>query len=155
AASVGATIEPNFVATQLIPDEGNGAQCFLNVVNFNDRHAMRVNLSVGSSSVANNRLELPEFKLRPRDAMLLPVWLPFRRDGKEAIVYATAELLKYELANGKIRMRFYAPDTADVALSLPHSPQGGVTIDGVKIVSTYQDQTLTLKLAAPKRGPKA
>jgi hypothetical protein len=155
ASSVGATIEPNFVATQLIPDEGNGGRSFLNVVNFDDRHTMRVNLSVVSSNAANPRLELPEFKLRPRDAMLLPVWLPFKRDGKEAIVYATAELLKYELANGKIRMRFYAPDPADVALSLPHSPQGAVTIDGVKIVFTYQEAALTFKLAAPKRGPKA
>jgi hypothetical protein len=28
----------------------------------------------------------------------------------EELVYATAELLKREMANGKIAMRFYAPD---------------------------------------------
>lgn len=155
SSSVGATIEPNFIATQLIPDDGGQGYGFLNVINFDDRRAMRVNLNVASPNGANGRLELPEFKLRSRDAMMLPLRLPLRPGGNEEIVYATAELLKYEMANGKIRMRFYAPDPADVALSLPHAPQGAVTIDGVAISSGYQEQTLAFKLVAPKRGPKA
>ena len=155
SSSAGATIEPNFVVTQLIPDESGRGRGFLNVINFDDRRAMRVNLSVASPGAANGRLEPPEFRLRPRDAMMLPLRAPLRQGGKEEIVYATAELLKREMANGKIRMRFYAPDPADVVLSLPHAPQGAVSIDGVEINSGYQEQTLAFKLAAPKRGPKA
>jgi hypothetical protein len=127
----------------------------LNVVNFDDRRAMRVSLNVADPRSANGRLELPEFRLRQRDAMMMPLRLPLRQGGKEEIVYATAELLKYEMANGKIRMRFYAPDPADVVLNLLHAPQGAVTIDGVAINFSYEEQTLAFKLAAPKRGPKA
>ncbi len=155
SSSVGATIEPNFIATQLISGEGGRGRGFLNVVNFDDRRAMRVNLSVADPRSANGRLELPEFRLRQRDAMMMPLRLPLRQDGEEEIVYSTAELLKYEMANGKIRMRFYAPDPADVVLSLPHAPQGAVTIDGVAANSGYEEQTLAFKLVAPKRGPKA
>ncbi len=158
-SSVGATIEPNFIATQLIPDGDGGGNGFLNVVNFDDRRAMRVNLNVADPKVANRRLELPEFRLRSRDSMMLPLRLPLRPGAEEEIVYATAELLKYEMANGRIRMRFYAPDPADVALRLPHPPegsaQGAVTIDGVGIASGYEEQIIVFKLAAPKRGPKA
>src|SRR6185503_19954349 len=66
--------------------------------------------------------------------------------------------LKYEMANGKIRMRFYAPDPAEVALTLTHAlldGKGAVTVDGVGVDSSYQGQTLTFKLTGPKRGPKA
>ncbi|HKQ80184.1 MAG TPA: beta-galactosidase [Blastocatellia bacterium] len=155
ASSVGATIEPNFVATQLISDESERGHGFLNVVNFDDRRAMRINLNLASPNAADGRLELPEFRLRPRDSMVLPLRLPLRAGGKEEIVYATAELLKYEMANGKIRMRFYAPDPADVALRLPHSPEGAVTVDGVIIGSGYEKRTFAFKLVAQKRGPKA
>ncbi|MGE3439285.1 MAG: beta-galactosidase [Blastocatellales bacterium] len=155
SSSVGATIEPNFIATQLIPDGNERGHGFLNVINFDDRRAMRVSLNVADPAVAGGRLELPEFRLRQRDAMTLPLRLPLSQSRKEEIVYATAELLKYEMANGKIRMRFYAPDPADVVLSLPHVPQGAVTIDGVAISSSYQEQALAFKLAAQKRGPRA
>jgi hypothetical protein len=155
SSSVGATIEPNFIATQLISGESGLGHGFLNVVNFDDRRAMRVSLNVADPRSANGHLELPEFRLRPRDAMILPLRLPLSQGGKEEIVYVTAELLKYEMANGKIRMRFYAPDPADVVLSLPHAPQGAVTIDGVAVNFGYEEQTLAFKLAAPKRGPKA
>jgi Glycosyl hydrolases family 35 len=155
ASSVGATIEPNFVATQLISNERGRGHGFVNVVNFDDRRAMRVNLNVSSPNAADGRLELPEFRLRARDSMALPLRLPLRPGGKEEIVYATAELLKYGMANGKIRMRFYAPDPADVVLRLPHSPEGAVTVDGVGIGSGYEEQTFAFKLAAQKKGPKA
>jgi hypothetical protein len=155
SSSVGATIEPNFIATHLISDESGRGQGFLNVANFDDRRAMRVSLNVADPRSTGSRLELPEFRLRPRDAMTLPLRLPLSQGGKEEIIYATAELLRREIANGKIKMRFYAPDPADVALSLPHAPQGAVTIDGVAISSSYQGQALAFKLAAPKRGPKA
>ena len=154
-SSAGATIEPNFVATQLVPDEGGRGHGFLSVVNFDGRRAMRVNLAVASPNAAGGRLELPEFRLRSRDSMALPLRLSLRPGGKEEIVYATAELLKYEVVNGKIRMRFYAPDPADVVLRLPHSPEGAVTVDGVGIGSGYEEQTLAFKLAPQKRGPKA
>src|SRR5262245_56094535 len=154
-SSVGATIEPNFVATQLIPDESGRGHGFLNVVNFDDRRAMRLNLSVASPNAAEGRLQLPEFRLRPRDSMALPLRLRLRPGGKEEIVYATAELLKYEMANGTIRMRFYAPDPADVVLSLPHSPEGGVTVDGLGIGSGYEERNFAFKLAAHNSGSKA
>jgi hypothetical protein len=154
-SSVGATIEPNFIASQLISDESGLGYGFLNVGNFDDRRALRLSLNVADPRSANGRLELPEFRLRPRDAMMLPLRLPLRPSGKEEVVYATAELVRYEMANGKIRMRFYAPDAADVGLSLPHPPQGAVTVDGVAISSSYQEQSLAFKLAAPRRGLKA
>ncbi len=155
SSSVGATIEPNFVGAQLISDESGRGHGFLNVVNFDDRRAMLLNVSTADPNGANSRLELPEFRLRPRDAMILPLRLRLRPGGREELVYATAELLNYEIANGKIRMRFYAPDPADVVLHLPHSPEGAVTVDGVVIGSAFEEQTLAFKLASQKRGPKA
>ncbi|MGH9834510.1 MAG: beta-galactosidase, partial [Blastocatellia bacterium] len=152
SSSAGATIEPNFIATQLISDESERGYGFLSVTNFDDRRAMRVSLNVADDATANGRLELPEFRLRPRDAMMLPLQLPLRQDGKEKVVYATAELIKREVANGKIFLRFYAPDPAEVVLGLPHAPQGTISIDGAPGAANYdaQREWLTIKLAPPR-----
>jgi hypothetical protein len=162
SAAVGATIEPDLVATQLIPDSGGGAAgySFINVINFDSRQAMQVRLNIANTSVPDNdptalrvaRLELPEFTLRARDALLLPVHLPLF-DGAE-IYYATAELTHRAAANGRIALRFYAPDTAELVLRLPRAPQGAVTIDGAPAESSYDpvSKLLKIKLAAPRRG---
>lgn len=161
-SSVGATIEPDLVATQLIPDAGGAAAnySFISVVNFDSRQAMQVRLNIANTGAPDNdptalrvaRLELPEFTLRPRDALLLPVHLPLSAAAE--IYYATAELTRRELANGRIALRFYAPDPAEVALRLPHAPQGAVTIDGAPAESSYDapSKLLKIKLAAPRRG---
>ncbi|MGH9847502.1 MAG: hypothetical protein ACREEM_53090, partial [Blastocatellia bacterium] len=66
--------------------------------------------------------------------------------------YATAELIRCESANGRIRMRFYAPETAEVALRLPHAPQGDTSINGSLASADYdaQRKLLTIKLVPPK-----
>jgi hypothetical protein len=151
SSSAGAAIEPNFAATQSI----SGAGGFLNVLNFDERRAMLLRLNVADPADSKSRMDLPEFRLRPRDAMILPLQLPLGDGREEKIVYATAELLSYEMAGGRIRMRFYAPDPADVVLSLPHPPQGPVAIDGAVAGSSYAEGRLAFKLMAPRRGPGA
>ncbi len=152
SSSAGATIEPDFIATQLISGESERGFGFLSVANFDNRRAMRVSLNVADGAMANGRLELPEFKLRPRDAMMLPLQLPLNEGGKEKVVYATAELIKREVANGKIFLRFYAPDPAEVALGLPHAPQGATSVDGAPVAANYdaQREWLTVKLVPPR-----
>jgi hypothetical protein len=155
-SSAGATIEPDFIATQLVADEANRSYGFLSLANFDDKRAMRVNLNVADPASPNSRLELPELSLRGRDALMLPLRLPIHNGQGEEITYATAELIKHELANGKIRLRFYAPDAAEVALKLRHNPQGAATIDGVATaIESDKDGIVHLKLIPPKRGPKA
>jgi beta-galactosidase GanA len=152
SSSAGATIEPNFIATQLISGESESGHGFLSVVNFDERRAMRLSLNVADGATANGRLELPEFRLRPRDAMMLPLQLPLRQGGEEKVVYATAELVKREVANGKIFLRFYAPDPAEAVLALPHAPQGAVSVGGATVAASYDAQRawLTIKLVPPR-----
>lgn len=155
AASAGASVEPDLVATQLVADDGRQTYGFASLVNFDDKHAMRVSLNVADPA-STGRLELPEFNLRARDALMLPLRLPLGSGGEE-IVFATAELTKREMANGKISMRFYAPDAAEVVLSLPHAPAGAVTIDGLPAVSSYDatSKRLTIKLIEPRRTARS
>ena len=155
AASAGASVEPDLVATQLVPDDGKQTFGFISLTNFDDKQPMRVNLNVADPA-STGRLELPEFTLRARDALMLPLRLPLG-SGSEEILFATAELTKREMANGKILMRFYAPDTADAVLSLPHAPAGAVTIDGQPAVSSYDaaSKRLTIKLIQPRRRAKS
>jgi hypothetical protein len=117
--------------------------------------------AVGGDAAAA-RIELPEFTLRPRDAMLLPLRLPLRDhepdgEAREEVFYATAELLGRETANGTIALRFYAPDPAEVALRLGRAPQGGVTINGMPAVSAYDAQTrlLKIRIAPPPNSTRA
>ncbi|HEX8998327.1 MAG TPA: beta-galactosidase [Blastocatellia bacterium] len=151
AASAGASIEPDFIATQLIADEGNRGYGFVSLANFDDKRALRVSLNVADPVSASARIELSELSLRARDALMLPLRLPLGQD--EEIIYATAELVKREQASGKITMRFYAPDAAEAVLRLSHAPQGAVTINGQSAVSSFDAATkrLTIKLAAPRR----
>ncbi|MBS1788868.1 MAG: beta-galactosidase [Acidobacteria bacterium] len=155
AASAGAGVEPDLVATQLIPDDGKQTFGFVSLANFDDKQTMRVSLNVADPA-STGRLELPEFSLRARDALMLPLRLPLGSGGEE-LVFATAELTKHELANGKILMRFYAPDAAEAVLSLPHAPHGAVTIDGQPAVSSYDasSKRLTIKLVEPPRRARS
>jgi hypothetical protein len=152
SSSAGATIEPNFIAAQLVSGEGERGHGFLSVASFDDRRAMRVSLNVADATTANGRLELPEFRLRPRDAMMLPLQLPLSEGGQEKVVYATAELIKREVANGKVFLRFFAPDPAEIVLALPHAPQGAVSVDGAPATASYDAQKgwLTIKLVPPR-----
>ena len=155
SSSAGATIEPDFVASQMISDFGVSPEkySFVSVSNFDSVSAMRVSLNVAdpasddreAAGVRQSRIELPEFTLRPRDAMLLPIRLPLA-NREDEVYYATAELIRRETANGKIVLRLYAPDPAEVALRLRHAPQDSVTIDGIPAVSTYDAQTKLLDL---------
>ena len=151
AASAGASVEPDLVATQLVSDDPKQAFGFVSLANFDDKHAMRISLNVADPA-STGRLELPELNLRTRDALMLPLRLPLAASGEE-LIYATAELTRRELANGKISMRFYAPDAAEAVLSLPHAPAGAVTINGQAAVSSYDasNKRLTIKLAEPRR----
>ncbi|MDQ3011475.1 MAG: beta-galactosidase [Acidobacteriota bacterium] len=156
AASAGASIEPDFIATRLVTDENNRGYGFISLANFDDKRAMRVSLNVADPASANSRLELPELSLRARDALMLPLRLPINNGQGEEVTYATAELVKHEMANGKIRLRFYAPDVADVALKLRHNPQGAVTIDGVPTTWAADESGLVrLKLTKPKTTAKS
>lgn len=156
AASAGASIEPDLIATQLIPDDNNDQYGFISLTNFDDKQAMRVNLNVADPASPNARMELPELTLRSRDALMLPLRLPIGTGG-EQVIYATAELIKREMANGKISMRFYAPDTAEAVLNLQHAPAGAVTIDGQPAVANFDavSKRLTIKLVPPKRHAKS
>ncbi len=156
AASAGASIEPDLIATQLIPDDNKDQYGFISLANFDDKQAMRVSLNVADPASPNSRLELPELTLRSRDALMLPLRLPIG-DGGEQLVFATAELIKREMANGKICLRFYSPDAAEAVLSLPHAPAGAVTIDGQPAASSYDatSKRLTIKLVPPKRKAKS
>ena len=148
-AAVGATIEPNLLVTQLVPAD-NRPYGFVNLVNFDARRALRVSLNVADPAAQNSRLEIPGVTIRSRDALLLPMRLPLGESGAEEIVYATAEVLRRELANGKISLRVYAPESAEIVLRLPHAPAGGVTINGATASGQYdaQNKLLTIKLAA-------
>ncbi len=150
AASAGASVEPDLVATQLIPDDAKQSFGFVSLANFDDKQTMRVNLNVADPA-STGRLELPEFSLRARDALMLPLRLPLGPTGEE-LIYATAELTKRDFANGKIHLRFYAPDAADAVLNLSHAPQGAVTIDGQPAASSYDaaSKRLTIKLVEPR-----
>lgn len=160
AASAGASVEPDLVATQLVADDGKQTFGFVSLTNFDDKHAMRVSLNVADPaspmSLPNARLELPELTLRARDALMLPLRLPLGSGGEE-LIYATAELTRREMANGKILMRFYAPDAAEVVLSLPHAPAGAVTIDGLPAISSYDaaSKRLTIKLIEPRQTARS
>lgn len=151
AASAGASVEPDLVATQLVADDGKQKFGFVSLVNFDDKRAMRVSLNVADPA-SSGRLELPEFSLRARDALMLPLRLPLGSAGEE-LIYATAELTRRDKGNGKISLRFYAPDAAEAVLSLPHAPAGAVTIDGLPAISSYDtaSKRLTIKLAEPRR----
>lgn len=151
AASAGASVEPDLVATQLVADDPKQTYGFVNLVNFDDKRAMRVSLNVADPA-SSGRLELPEFNLRARDALMLPLRLPLGSAGEE-LIYATAELTRRDKGNGKISLRFYAPDAAEAVLSLPHAPAGPVTIDGLLAISSYDatNKRLTIKLVEPRR----
>ena len=151
AASAGASVEPDLVSPQLVADDGKQTFGFVSLVNFDDKRAMRVILNVADPATTG-RMELLELSLRARDALMLPLRLPLGSGGEE-LLFATAELTKRELANGKISLRFYAPDAAEAVLSLPHAPAGAVTIDGQPAVSSYDaaSKLLTIKLAEPRR----
>ena len=154
AASVGASVEPDLVATQLVADDAKQTYGFVSLVNFDDKRAMRVSLNVAdpANQTSGGRLELPEFNLRARDALMLPLRLPLG-SASEEIVYSTAELTRREMANGKISLRFYAPDDAEAVLSLPHAPTGAVTINGQPAVSSYDaaSKRLRIRLAEASR----
>lgn len=149
ASSVGATIEPEFEATQLV----SGRSGFLSLVNFDQKNSLNLTLNVADPEDSTRRIELPALQLRPRDAMMLPLRLPVSDAG--IIEYATAELVRRQYANGKISMRFYAPDPAEVVLSLPHAPQGAVTVDGTPGTFKYDDQAkrLTISIATGAMQP--
>lgn len=136
-------IEPELFASLLAGEAGS----FLTVANFHPQRPMRV-----KAAVPELKLDLPEFSLRPRDAMLLPLRVPLAAPGGEEIAYATAELQRRELANGRIRLRLYAPGSAEVVLKLRHAPEGIVTIDGAPAKFEYLESSGLLKL---KLGPPA
>ncbi|MGE0100944.1 MAG: beta-galactosidase [Blastocatellales bacterium] len=146
ASSAGATIEPELEATQLV----SGKSGFLSLVNFDQKRALSLNLNVTDPADDARRIDLPSVQLRPRDAVLLPLRLPLSDDF--GIEYATAELIRREYANGKILLRFYAPDPAEAVLSLPHAPQGAITVDGTPATFKYDDQSkrLTVRIAPGK-----
>jgi len=75
AASAGASVEPDLVATQLIPDDDKQRYGFISLANFDDKQTMHVNLNVADPA-STGRMELPEFSLRARDALMLPLRLP-------------------------------------------------------------------------------
>ncbi|MCI0523683.1 MAG: hypothetical protein L0Y75_00330, partial [Acidobacteria bacterium] len=181
-SSAGATIEPDFVATQLVADHpvGSPSHGFINVANFDSAKEMRVVLNIAdpaplAEGASTARVEMPELTLRPRDALLLPIRVPLRSSEKdpaatfaghvpsfageerEEIYYATAELISREVANGRIAMRFYAPDPAEVVLRLPHAPQGAVTINGAPAISSYdaQSKLLKIRIADARKSAKA
>ena len=148
-----ANIESNLIATQLVSDDQKRGYGFVNVVNFDDQKAMRVRLNVADPGAPNQRIELPEFNVRPRDAMLLPLRFPLGSSHLLAVnadkipqkitqpavelYYATAELVRGELVNGEIRMRFYSPDESEVALRVWSAIPFWVNVDGKQIRHRY------------------
>jgi hypothetical protein len=152
-SSAGAGVEPDFIATQLVADSNDRGYGFVSLANFDDKRAMHVSLNVADPASPSARLELPELSLRARDALMLPLRLPINNGQGERINYATAELLKHEIANGTIRLRFYAPEVADLSLKLRHNPQGAVTINGAPATWAADEAgMINLKLARPRLG---
>lgn len=151
-SSVGATIEPDLVATQLV----SGEEGLVSVVNFDSPKPMRLRLNVRDPKLPNQRLELPEFTLRARDSLMLPLRVAIDR-GPAEIVHATAELVRGEWANGRIHLRWYAPDGAEILLKLPQAPEGGVTLDGRPLAPAnfrydQSNGTLAIRLPAVAAG---
>ncbi|MFN0086809.1 MAG: beta-galactosidase [Blastocatellia bacterium] len=142
------TVEPELHASLLTGGaRGRDSYGFLSAANFDSRRSMRVKAKVAARGSAPE-IELPEFTIRPRDAVLLPLRVPLAPSGIEEIYYATAELQHREIANGRIRLRFYAPGAAEIALRLRHAPEGIVTIDRAPVKFEYAAASglLTLKL---------
>ncbi len=150
--SVGATIEPNFITTMLVPDSPGSKFAFVGVTSFDSNKALKINLNISdpASESGASRIVVPEFRLSARESMMLPVRLPLTEVRGE-IVYATAELIATEIANGRIRMRLYSQASAEVALILPHAPQGAITIDGVAAISSYNPANKLLRITIPDR----
>ena len=137
-------IEPELFASLLVGDGGS----FLTAVNFHAQRPMRI-----KAAIPELKLDLPEFSIRPRDALLLPLRVPLAATGGEEIVYATAELQRREFANGRIRLRLHAPGPAEIVLKVRHAPEGIVTIDRVPAKFEYAAASglLTLRLGAPAK----
>ncbi|MBI1760631.1 MAG: beta-galactosidase [Acidobacteria bacterium] len=141
------------LATATVLTLGEGApRGLLCLTNFDEHEAARLTLREFGARVW----------LRPREALLLPYHLPlFNREeeparsaAREEIVWATGELVSREFANGRLALRFYAPDEMAVALKLAYKPAGAVTVDGAPAQADFDEQRgqLRIALATPKAG---
>lgn len=149
AESVGSTIEPDFVSTMLVGPKPGYA--FVSVTSFDSSNPMKVSLNIADPAGPESpaaRLTLPEFELLPRDSMMVPIRVPVEDSGAE-ILYATAELVRREYANGRLRLRFYSPSAAEVVIALPRAPEGPVTVDGSPVAARYDGETSRLRIAIP------
>src|SRR5262249_24729045 len=122
-------LEPNLTATLLTKDEGGGAvdktSGYLSLANFAEQQAIDILWHSTEFDVPANWVNLAlKSRLRPRDALLLPLHLPLfggeadlaKESGatpqsySEELVFAGAELLRREYANGKITLQFYVTE---------------------------------------------
>ncbi len=154
-------IEPNLMVTRLvssIPAKGKQAE-YASLVNFDSQKTMEVVLMYpthnAAQSASQNIHTLDPIRIRPRDALFLPLEVPIV-EGREERVCATAELIHREMSRGRIILRLYAPEPAAVTLNLPHAPQGKVNVNGVTVTARYNPDSKTLEVplpAAPMRKP--
>jgi hypothetical protein len=141
------------VSTQVSNQRGSGAYAFVFATNPDYQNARRVKLSVLDPRSESRRIDIPEFTLRAKDSVALPIRLPLCEATaslqppasslacQEELVYATGELTGFRRLGSRVELTFYAPEQIEARLRLQRARERGAS----RVEAT---QEFTLKIPA-------
>ena len=141
------------VSAQVSNQRGSGAYAFVFATNPDYQNARRAKLSVLDPRSEGRHIDIPEFTLRAKDSVALPIRLPLCEGSsslqpavsslicQDELLYATGELTAFRRVGSRVELTFYAPEQIEARLRLERARQRGAS----RVEAT---QEFTLKIAA-------
>ena len=141
------------VSAQVSNQRGSGAYAFVFATNTDYQNARRVKLSVLDPRSESRRIDIPEFTLRAKDSVALPIRLPLCEGSsslqppvssltcQDELLYATGELTGFRRMGSRVELTFYAPEQIEARLRLERARARGAS----RVKAT---QEFTLKIPA-------
>jgi len=141
------------VSAQVSNQRGSGAYAFVFATNPDYQNARRVKLSVLDPRSEGRHIDIPEFTLRAKDSVALPIRLPLCEGSsslqppvssltcQDELLYATGELTGFRRLGSRVELTFYAPEQIEARLRLERARERGAS----RVEAT---QEFTLKIPA-------
>jgi hypothetical protein len=127
------------VSAQVSNQRGSGAYAFVFATNPDYQNARRAKLSVLDPRSEGRHIDIPEFTLRAKDSVALPIRLPLCEGSsslqpavsslicQDELLYATGELTAFRRVGSRVELTFYAPEQIEARLRLERARARGAS----------------------------
>ena len=127
------------LSAQVSNQRGSGAYAFVFATNPDYQNARRAKLSVLDPRSEGRHIDIPEFTLRAKDSVALPIRLPLCEGSsslqppaasltcQDELLYATGELTGFRRLGSRVELTFYAPEQIEARLRLERARARGAS----------------------------